>query len=66
MDLHDETDKDEPQDGMVPPRFIEVQKGKISLAPPKPFDTLKDRVSFTFIFCNTLSKKYCEFLNNLN
>lgn len=62
IDLHDETDKDEPQDGMVPPRFIEVQKGKISLAPPKQFDTLKDRVSLNF-FLKKYTEKKIRFMN---
>lgn len=52
---------------MVPPRFIEVQKGKISLAPPKQFDTLKDRVSLILFFLLLLytQKKYLvyEFSN---
>ncbi|KAJ6642409.1 hypothetical protein Bhyg_07357 [Pseudolycoriella hygida] len=28
---------------VAPPRFIEIQKGKISLAPAKPFESAKDK-----------------------
>lgn len=39
-----EGDKDdEPQDVVAPPRFIEVQKGKISLGPPKQCDPAKEK-----------------------
>lgn len=36
-------EKEEPHD-MAPPRFIEIQKGKISLAPAKTFESAKDKV----------------------
>ncbi len=38
---------------MAPPRFIEIQKGKISLAPAKTFESAKDKVkknNFCFYF----------------
>lgn len=43
LEDHD-TDEDR-QDGLIPPRFIGVQHGKIYLGPPKQLDTVKDKVS---------------------
>lgn len=41
-DLSD-IEKEELHD-MAPPRFIEIQGGKISLAPAKTFESAKDKV----------------------
>lgn len=52
-------EKEEPHD-MAPPRFIEIQKGKISLAPAKTFESAKDKVKknvyVIFIFSNLKHK----------
>lgn len=47
LEPHDAGEKEEPHD-MAPPRFIEVQKGKISLAPvivKQAFEPAKNKVS---------------------
>lgn len=46
LELHDAGEKEEPHD-MAPPRFLEVQKGKISLAPvivKQAFEPAKNKV----------------------
>lgn len=54
---HDLSDieKEEPHD-MAPPRFIEIQKGKISLAPAKTFESPKDKVKKNVLFYNIFFK----------
>ncbi|XP_063701573.1 uncharacterized protein LOC134831702 isoform X2 [Culicoides brevitarsis] len=46
LEDHD-SDEDGRQDGMIPPRFIDVQQGKIYLGPPKQLDTVKDKSQST-------------------
>uniref|UniRef100_A0A336LXK6 CSON007354 protein n=1 Tax=Culicoides sonorensis TaxID=179676 RepID=A0A336LXK6_CULSO len=41
--LEDHESDEDQQDGMIPPRFIDVQHGKIYLGPPKQLDTVKDK-----------------------
>lgn len=51
--LEDHNTDEDRQDGMIPPRFIDVQHGKIYLGPPKQLDTVKDKVGFLFVLLTT-------------